>query len=212
MGTKSIKIDEDSHRRAQALADRIPSSIKDFIEAAIGYFYRTGLDPRDLSDSGHSKMLNTLNQRMDFLVGFNKKQETDHILPLKQMIEELSDQIASLPKQNGHSQHHEPNVETEINELIKELYPDGICCPNCKNPQNFTFRDPNLLICQHPGCNYQLQIIWGEIMFSELDVLNLLTGGITRKFEGAEIQGERQSVRFCLNDQAPYELSFLFDR
>ena len=204
MGTKSIKIDESYHKRAQALSDRMGTSIKEFIEASIGYFYRTGFDPRDLSNSGHSKMLNTLSQRMEFLVGFNKKQETDHILPLKQMVEELSQQIATLPKQNGHS-HPTHQVKTEVNELLKEIYPEGVCCPNCKNPQNFKFVDPHL-VCQHAGCSYQLQIVWGDIMFSELDVLNLLTGGITRKFEGVAFDGELRSVRFCLNKEMGYEV------
>lgn len=206
MGTKSIKIDEAYHRTAQRLADNHKSSIKEFVEATINYFHKTHLDPRDVTASGHSKILSTLSQRMEFLVGFSKKQETDHILPLKEMLAELSQQVATLPQQNGHGH---TAKQTEINELLKELYPKGIFCPNCQNPQNFTFQDPDLL-CKHPGCGYQLQIIWGEkTMFSELDVLNLLTGGITRLFEEVEIEGNLQSGRFFLDQETAYQLHFL---
>ena len=204
MSTKSIKIDESYHKRAQALSDRMDSSIKEFIEACIGYFYRTGFDPRDLSNSGHSKMLNTVNQRVEFLVGFNKKQEQDHILPLKQMVEELSQKLESLPQQNGHSRQI-PVERTEINELLKELYPDGIYCPSCLNLQNFKLSD-SFLVCQHIGCTYQLRIIWENIMLSELDVLNLLTGGITRQFEQVLPNGESQRVCFYLSTDEGYKV------
>ena len=204
MSTKSIKIDESYHKRAQALSDRMDSSIKEFIEACIGYFYRTGFDPRDLSNSGHSKMLNTVNQRVEFLVGFNKKQEQDHILPLKQMVEELSQKLESLPQQNGHSRQI-PVERTEINELLKELYPDGIYCPSCLNLQNFRFSDP-YLVCQHPGCTYQLQVVWKNFMLTELDVLNLLTGGITREIEQQMDRGVPKSVRLYLEPRKGYAI------
>ena len=180
------------HKRLVRLADGKAMSIKDYIETVVNYFYQTGLDPQDLNDSGHSKMLLTVSQRLDFLVGFAREQESRHIVPLKEMVSLLSEQLTS----NGHAP--PPDTRTEVNELIRELYSEGIVCPACGQPQRFRFADP-VLVCQHAGCDYQLQIVFGNVVLEELDVLNLLTGGISRHFDGILLEGQEVAGRFFLD-------------
>lgn len=198
MATKSIKIDEDIHKRAVRLADQKETSLKEYIESLVTYFYQTGLDPMDLKNSEYAGILTGLGERLASLETYLRDDLPQQLYSQKAIpaVQELSTNgtVAEVPQQ------------TELNELIKELFSEGVCCPNCRKPQDFQFKDP-FLVCQHPGCGYQFPIVFGEVVLESLDVMNLLTGGISRHFSRITFNGQLSSGRFYLNPDKKFEVS-----
>ncbi|MEM6765887.1 MAG: BfmA/BtgA family mobilization protein [Bacteroidota bacterium] len=201
MATKSIKIDEEIHIRAVRLAEGKKASLKEYVEAAITYFYKTRLDPTDLNDSGPTNMLLAIEEKIGSLETLIKEQQAEHLLQLQSM---LSGTQAAEMKLNGLP----IQKETEVNALIKELYSEGVCCPNCNRPQDFQFEDPHLH-CQHTDCEYTLPVVFGEVVLESLDVMNLLTGGISRHFSTLTIDGQQQAGRLFLDSSNGYQPKLL---
>ena len=199
MATKSIKIDEDIHKRAVRLADQKETSLKEYIESLVTYFYQTGLDPTDLNNSEYAGILTGLGERLASLETYLRDDQHQQLLSLQGM---LSPQEHSL---NGVAS-SEPAQQTELNELIKELFSEGVCCPKCKQPQDFHFEDPHLR-CQHDGCGYHFPIVFGEVVLESLDVMNLLTGGITRHFSRLTFQAKTTAGRLYLDPNKNFEVS-----
>jgi len=84
--SKTIKISDHSHSQLKKLSKTHDLDMGGFVEAAIQYFKRTGENPADPHSSPQAA-LEEMNKRLSQVIGFIRKQEENHLLPI---VEKLS--------------------------------------------------------------------------------------------------------------------------
>lgn len=84
---KTVGIDENTHKQLKKIAKENNKDMGEFISAAVTYFQQTGIDPGDEKQSP-KKAVEENNKRLNQVIAFIKKQESEHLLPiLKKMLE-----------------------------------------------------------------------------------------------------------------------------
>lgn len=84
---KTVGIDETTHKELKKIAKQNEKDMGSFIASAVTYFKATGIDPEDEKQSP-KKAIEENNKRLNQVIAFIKKQESDHLFPiLKKMME-----------------------------------------------------------------------------------------------------------------------------
>jgi len=179
---KTLGIGIDTHSRLKALAKTSGLPITSWLDQVVGYFHRTGLDPQDLGSQGEVRVIQGMKKQLDFLVRLVKSQEKKLLEPLSESVLELQFQM------------QEVGLRVDI------------ACPSCKGDFRGFIEEADHLICQ--GCGLRFRIVFGATRLNDADILCLLIGGMTRRFEELKSpDGELLSCRFYLDPEQHYTLN-----
>jgi len=169
----TVGVTKAIHERLKKLAKLKGCSVKAYIGHMTNYFYISQRDPQDFAPQNDSKLLQQVKKETEGIKKILKSQEVKIWNPIGTSIFGIEKEL----------------IQTQVN----------VECPKCR--QTWYFKEFKGQYAQCSCCAWQLRIQMGQYRLERKDIISLLSGGMTRRYEGIQTpQGDVISGRFSLNE------------
>lgn len=174
--TTNIRITKGSHNQIRTLAKKSKLSMIDYVKEMANFFMLTKFDPcKPLANPNQGNL--AILKRIDDLIAISRKVENDKINTILKLLSDILMKVSELTT---------PIIQDEKRFTLTQLHKRGIYCPHCGESfeQYEIKRKERKFVCKN--CLFELSFILYGVKVTPLEIIMILTKGITGPIEKKE--------------------------